>query len=63
VRKAREVENVIDASVKEGTVVVSCKTSETKVDAFNAVQEVCEVTDFTTKERSLDEIFAEVTKE
>jgi len=61
--RVREVDNVTDATVEEGTVVVSCRVPEAKVDAFNAAQEVCTITDFTTEERSLDEIFAEVTNE
>ena len=62
VTAAYDVEGVSDVSRNEDTVVISCLRGDAKVGALDAVREHLEVRDFTTEERSLDELFAEYTE-
>jgi len=60
---ASSVEGVSGATVEGGSVVVSCLRGEAKLGALDAVREHAEVSDFTTEERSLDELFAAYTED
>jgi ABC-2 type transport system ATP-binding protein len=59
---ARGVEGVSDASRDGDTVVVSCLRGDAKVRALDAVRQHVDVSDLTTEERSLDELFAAYTE-
>jgi len=52
-------DGVSDVSVEDDTVTFSCLRPEAKLDALDAVRERHDVCDFTTEERSLDDLFAE----
>ena len=51
-------DGVSEVSVEEDTVTFSCLRPEAKLDALDAVRERHDVRDFTTEERSLDDLFA-----
>jgi ABC-2 type transport system ATP-binding protein len=57
------LEGVSDVSRKGDSVVVSCLRGDTKLNALDAVRQHADVRDFTTQERSLDELFAAYTGE
>jgi ABC-2 type transport system ATP-binding protein len=56
------VEGVSDVSVEDGVLVASCLRREAKIDALDVAREHAEVVDFTTEERSLDDLFADYTE-
>lgn len=56
---AFDVDGVSGVSVEDSTVTFSCLRPEAKLDALDTVRERHEVLDFTTEERSLEDLFAE----
>ncbi|MFP4188525.1 MAG: ABC transporter ATP-binding protein [Halobacteriales archaeon] len=62
VNAVRGVEGVSDVSRDGDAVVVSCLRGDAKLGALDAVRQHVGVRDFTTDERSLDELFAAYTE-
>jgi len=60
---AQGIEGVANPVVEDGAVVVPCTEPAVKLEVLDAVRDVTRVSDFTTEETSLDDVFAEVTHE
>jgi ABC-2 type transport system ATP-binding protein len=63
VSAAEGVEGVSNVTRNGDGVVVSCRRREAKLGALDAVREHADVRDFTTEERSLDDLFAAYTED
>jgi len=60
---AQGIEGVANPVVEDGAVVVPCTEPAVKLEVLDSVRDVTRVSDFTTEETSLDDVFAEVTHE
>ncbi len=60
---ARQVEDVVDVEHEDEVVAVHCRRGETKLETLDSVREAAEVVDLRTREKSLEELFAEYTGE